>query len=91
MYSQTCLQRPTPGPLKSGRCSEVVAIQRVFRTERVSTGGTGHNRLSDWNRPFFKTKFVFVCFETIADKLVSLGRRRRPVPPVLTGPDLWAL
>ncbi len=28
-YSQTCVQRPPLGPEKSGRCSEVVVIQRV--------------------------------------------------------------
>jgi hypothetical protein len=29
IYSQTCVQRPPLGPEKSGRCSEVVVIQRV--------------------------------------------------------------
>ena len=28
-YSQTCVQRPASRPGKSGRCSEVVIIQRV--------------------------------------------------------------
>ena len=31
MYSQTCVQRPLLGPQKSGRYSEVVAIQRVIK------------------------------------------------------------
>jgi hypothetical protein len=30
MYSQTCVQRPPLGPPKSGRYSEVVAIQRAI-------------------------------------------------------------